>query len=167
MQHFVYMWFDRARKMFYVGSHSGSVDDGYVSSSRWLSGEVRYRPADFKRRVIKFFDTKHEAQIYEGYLLTLIQPLEFGTKYYNMKQGKPSGTPSWNSGKTGVYTEETLQKMSNKKLGNRSNTGKSMPRSAENGKKGAAKLSAAVTGRKKFLKPNGTWTWVYPEKSAS
>ena len=63
MTHFVYMWFDKSRKMFYVGMHSGDIDDGYISSSSWLSAEVRYRPHDFKRRIIKTHTTKTEAKL--------------------------------------------------------------------------------------------------------
>ena len=119
--HFVYMWFDKNRKMFYVGQHSGSPNDNYTSSSRWLSGEINYRPKDFKRRIIKMFSTKNEAQIFEGYLLTLIKQHEFGSKYYNIKQGTPKGTKPWNAGKKNPYSTETLEKMSSAKLGKQSN----------------------------------------------
>ncbi|MEN9388927.1 MAG: Sinorhizobium phage phiM12 [Candidatus Parcubacteria bacterium] len=119
--HFVYMWFDKNRKMFYVGQHSGSFDDEYTSSSRWLSGEIRFRPNDFKRRIIKTFSCKNEAQIYEGYLLTLIKSHEFGKKYYNIKSGKPKGTKPWNAGKKDPYKQSTLDKMSKAKIGKPSN----------------------------------------------
>lgn len=46
MYGFIYIWHDRLRNMFYIGSHKGSPDDGYISSSRWLNGEINYRPAD-------------------------------------------------------------------------------------------------------------------------
>ncbi len=36
--------------------------------------------------------------------------------------------------------------------------------SADNARKGAAKASATVTGRKRLYKDYGTWTWYYPEK---
>ena len=169
MQHFVYMWFDRSRKMFYVGSHSGSVDDGYISSSRWLSGEVRYRPADFKRRVIKFFDTKREAQIYEGYLLTLIQPLEFGTKYYNMKQGREKGCTAHNKGVP--MSAEQKAKLSAARRGKPTTKGMSFPErsginNVMNNPENKEKLSRRVTGRKMATRPDGTRYWTYPEKDA-
>lgn len=163
--HFVYMWFDKSRKMFYVGQHSGSYNDNYIASSRWLSGEIRYRPEDFKRRIIESFETKHEAQKYEGHLLSLIKSHEFGTKYYNMKQGAPKGNTPWNFGKSGVYTPEALTKMSNAKLGKTSwNKNLPNPQAADNARKGAAKLSAKVTGRKRLYKEDGTWTWHYPNQ---
>lgn len=159
------MWYDTLRRMFYVGQHTGSYDDQYATSSRWLAGEIRYRPNDFKRRVIKTFQTKNEAQVYEGHLLTLIKPTEFGTKYYNMKQGKPLGTPSWNSGKSGIYTEDHRKRISDSRKGKSTTKGKPNPLAAENGKKGAAKLSVKATGRKREYLPDGSWTWKYPEAS--
>ncbi len=163
--HFVYMWFDRARKMFYVGQHTGSYNDCYTASSRWLAGEIRYRPHDFKRRIIRTFQTKNEAQKCEGYLLTLIKPQEFGIKYYNMKQGKPLGIPSWNSGKTGIYTDDHRNRISKARRGKPTTKGRPNPLAAANGKKGAAKLAAKATGRKRKYLPNGSWTWEYPVAS--
>jgi hypothetical protein len=32
------------------------------------------------------------------------------------------------------------------------------------GKKGASKLSSTVTGRRKKVLPDGSWTWEYPKK---
>ena len=162
--HFVYMWFDKTRKMYYIGQHSGQYDDGYISSSKWLTGEIKYRPAEFKRRIIKTFSTKLEAQQYEGYLLTLIKPNEFSIKYYNAKQGKPKGILPWNAGKTNVYSQQTLDKMAKAKIGRPSPTkGKNTKHSAENGKKGALKLSKKVTGRKLVTRLDGTRYWVYPD----
>ena len=164
MQHFVYLWYDTTRKMFYIGQHSGTLNDQYTSSSRWLSGEIRYRPKEFKRRIIKMFSTKHEAQVYEGYLLTLIKPDKFGLKYYNLKHGAPKGTLPWNTGRSNVYTQETLEKMSNAKKGRISPTkGKTNPLASNNGKKGALKLSKTVSGRRMAIRPDGTRYWVYPE----
>lgn len=165
--HFVYMWLDKSRKMFYIGQHSGSYDDEYTTSSRWLYGEIKYRPQDFKRRIIKSFSSKNEAQKYEGHLLTLINESEWGVKYYNSKQGKPKGIKPWNAGKSNVYSQETLDKMSSKKLGKPSPTkGMKMPKAAENGKKSAAKVSATVTGRTRKYLSDKSWIWQYPNKSA-
>ena len=162
--HFVYMWFDKSRKMFYVGQHSGSYDDQYTSSSGWLHGEIKYRPQDFKRRIIKTFSTKNEAQKYEGYLLSLISESEWRIKYYNSKQGKPKGIKPWNAGKTNIYSEETLNRMSKAKKGKPShNKGKPNPLAANNARKGASKLSKKVTGRKLATREDGTRYWIYPK----
>ena len=44
------------------------------------------------------------------------------------------------------------------------NKGNSNPQAAENARKGAKKLSAKVTGRKRLYKEDGTWTWQYPKE---
>ena len=156
--HFVYVWRDDSRKMYYIGSHSGDVTDGYVSSSRWLNSEYRFRPTDFRRRIVRYFNAREDAQCYEMFLLSLISYGLFGVKYYNLKTGKPKGTIAWNKGKRGVYSESRLKSQSNKMKGNKSNTGKPQPHASNNGKVGAKKLSA--TGRKKVVR-NGKRTWAY------
>jgi hypothetical protein len=44
------------------------------------------------------------------------------------------------------------------------NKGLPNPTSADNARKGAAKLSAKVTGRKRLYKEDGSWVWQYPKK---
>jgi hypothetical protein len=44
------------------------------------------------------------------------------------------------------------------------NKGIKNPNAANNGKKGASKLSLAATGRTRSYKEDGTWTWKYPIK---
>jgi len=86
---FVYVWRDRKHKRYYVGSHWGREDDGYVCSSRWMLAAINRRPNDFKRRVIKrgFID---RAALYaeERRWLSMIKPEEIkqGSKsrYYNL-----------------------------------------------------------------------------------
>jgi hypothetical protein len=185
--HFVYMWYDKARKMFYIGSHTGSVDDNYTSSSRWLSGEIRYRPQDFRRRIVKILATKAEAAKLEYGLICSIQDWEFGTRYYNLKMGKPKGSPAWNKGKP--LSSETKAKMSATKAANgcipwnvgvpmtpeqkdhlsimkrgqpAHNKGQRNPLAADNGRRGANKQSRMVVGRRKLVIDINTWTWIYP-----
>lgn len=33
---FVYLWYDRKRKWFCIGSHMGRLDDNYTSSTGWM-----------------------------------------------------------------------------------------------------------------------------------
>ena len=51
---FVYIWYDKRKQMFYIGSHFGAVDDGYVGSSRGLRNAYSRRSSDFRRKVIEF-----------------------------------------------------------------------------------------------------------------
>jgi hypothetical protein len=117
MQYFLYVWFDKNRKMFYVGMHEGNISDGYVSSSRWFNGEHQYRPNDFTRKIIKTFNDRKSAIREEARFLRMIRESEFGKKYYNLKNGRPSGSEPWNKGRKNIYSQETLQKMATAKLG--------------------------------------------------
>jgi hypothetical protein len=121
MQYFLYIWYDKTRKMFYIGVHEGAIDDGYVSSSRWFNGEYNYRTPDFRRKIIKFFPDKKTARKEEARFLRMIAESQFGKKYYNLKNGRPAGTEPWNKGKTNIYSHETKKKMSDAKKGKPSN----------------------------------------------
>lgn len=50
---FVYLWFDRKRKMYYIGSHWGAEDDGYICSSQRMKDAYHKRSDEFKRRILK------------------------------------------------------------------------------------------------------------------
>lgn len=47
------------------------------------------------------------------------------------------------------------------------NKGLPNPNAANNGRKGAKKLSATATGRKRLYNEDGSWTWYYPKKSGT
>jgi len=121
MQYFLYIWYDKTRKMFYIGMHEGEITDGYISSSRWFNGEYQYRPNNFKRKIIKVFNDRKSARKEEARFLRMINESEFGKKYYNLKNGRPAGSEPWNKGKKNIYSQETLQKMSAAKVGKPSN----------------------------------------------
>jgi hypothetical protein len=162
MQGFVYIWRDTLRNMYYVGSHTGTPDDGYISSSHWLTAEVRYRPKDFRRKIIKFVDLP-DLKIEEYKFINLIKDHEFGVRYYNLKQGKPKGLAPWNKGTKGQYSEEYRKKLSDKrKQGSSWNKGLTNPLAADNARKGAEKLSVKAKGRTRLYREDGTWTWQYP-----
>lgn len=49
---FVYCWSDHKTAKVYVGMHKGSVDDGYICSSKHMMPEYKARPDDFTRQII-------------------------------------------------------------------------------------------------------------------
>lgn len=133
MKHgFVYIWYDRKHKRYYIGSHWGSDDDGYICSSRWMRKAYRRRPEDFKRRIISRVIKGRGDLLQEEYKwLQLISDNEIGKKYYNLtkhlnghwvtdeekksiiseKLSKANkGKPSPNKGKT--LSAETKKKVS-------------------------------------------------------
>jgi len=163
-QYFVYIWLDRTRKMFYIGSHFGTLDDNYSTSSHWLSGEIRFRSNEFKRRIVKICSSKEEMLSLEYSLISKIPNHLKGVRYYNVKVGRPSGTDPWNKGKTGIYSNDTLKKMSLAKVGREAhNKGKPNPNAAENARKGSSKLASIATGRKRLYYEDGSWTWHHPD----
>jgi hypothetical protein len=129
---FVYIWRDRKHKRYYIGSHWGTEDDGYICSSRWMRKAYRRRPQDFKRRIIsRVIKGKGDLLQEEYKWLQLISDNEIGKKYYNLtrhlnghwvtdeekrlticeKISKANkGKPSPNKGKT--LSEETKKKVS-------------------------------------------------------
>lgn len=96
---FIYIWYDRKHKRFYIGCHWGFEDDGYICSSRWMRKSHRRRPHDFRRRIIKSgFETRDKLYAEEHRYLTMIEKRELGKRYYNLKiwnQGHWSNVPEY------------------------------------------------------------------------
>jgi hypothetical protein len=57
---FVYIWRDRKHNRYYVGSHWGTEDDGYICSSNRMRKAYRRRQDDFRRRILKRIYTSRE-----------------------------------------------------------------------------------------------------------
>ena len=49
---FVYCWTDVKTNKLYIGSHKGTVNDGYVCSSKLMLQEYTKRPQDFTRQIV-------------------------------------------------------------------------------------------------------------------
>jgi hypothetical protein len=82
---FVYLWYDRKHKRYYLGSHWGKEDDGYVCSSSWMKKAYKYRPKDFKRRILVFVYTNRKDLLFEeNRWLSMIQKKELRFRYYNI-----------------------------------------------------------------------------------
>jgi hypothetical protein len=82
-QGFIYIWFDRKRKMYYIGCHWGTEYDGYICSSNRMREAYKNRPHDFKRRIIQK-NIPRESLLEEEYKwLSLIPDREIGKQYYN------------------------------------------------------------------------------------
>lgn len=82
---FVYIWFDRKHKRYYVGCHWGDINDGYICSSSNMKSAYKRRPNDFKRKVLKTNIYDKKQLLNEEYnWLSMIKKDELGKKYYNL-----------------------------------------------------------------------------------
>lgn len=113
---FVYIWYDTRRERFYVGSHWGYENDGYICSSNWMRKAYRRRPEDFKRRIIKrVYTTRQELLEVEHKYLQMIHDNELGKRYYNLTKHLNG---HWTAGdntltireKISIKTKEAMQR---------------------------------------------------------
>ena len=82
---FVYLWFDRKHKRYYIGCRWGNENDGYVCSSPWMKQGYSRRPNDFKRKILsKVYTNKIDLLEEEYKWLSKIKHDELGKKYYNL-----------------------------------------------------------------------------------
>jgi hypothetical protein len=82
---FIYIWYDRKHRRWYLGCHWGTVDDGYICSSRWMRNAHRRRPGDFRRRILRKDNmNRAELLVEEFRWLSMIKKEELGKRYYNV-----------------------------------------------------------------------------------
>jgi len=113
---FVYIWYDRKYKRYYLGSHVGSEDDGYISSSKWMKNAYKKRPMDFKRRIIERTSSKNILH-FEQRWLDMINETELGTRYYNLKLLAAGGNGGAKKGRkypNGFSTTQGMKKPKSK-----------------------------------------------------
>lgn len=114
MSGFIYIWFDRKHKRYYIGSHWGSVDDGYICSSRWMKASYKRRPQDFKRRILKVISTtKKDLIIEEIRWLSMIKDHELRHRYYNLRNKEIN---HWTAEHNSLSTQKKIAKNTKKAM---------------------------------------------------
>lgn len=123
---FVYIWYDRKHKRYYIGSHWGFEDDGYICSSRMMRQSYNRRPEDFKRRIIKRIYTNRKDLLTEEYRwLRMIDQTKTFThnksedskhniRYYNIHLGEEN--PWWASDDEILTVGEKISKANKGKV---------------------------------------------------
>ena len=82
---FIYVWRDRKNNRYYVGSHWGTEDDGYICSSRWMRRAYSRRPKDFKRRIIcRVYTNRKDLLEQEHFYLSMIKDDQLKIRYFNL-----------------------------------------------------------------------------------
>ncbi len=108
-QGFVYKWIDSSNDMMYIGSHKGTVDDGYIGSGVHFNRAYDKRPEAFSREIIYFGEDFRELEefILEEY------DAKNNKSFYNLKNSAIGGDTF--SGKT--HTKEARNKISQSRKG--------------------------------------------------
>lgn len=107
MASFVYCWTDHALGKLYIGYHKGSVDDGYICSSKWMLKEYKKRPQDFTRQIIATGNVE-DMIAFETILLKTLK-VKNDPQFYNLSENNPPPKGNtkkkrvpWNKGLKGV-----------------------------------------------------------------
>lgn len=108
MEAFLYCWTDNKTEKIYIGYHKGTIDDGYICSSKSMLKEYFARPQDFSREIIAMGLSSDMRNLETKILKTENAPTN--PYYYNLNIG---------DGKFVClgHTEETKQKLSIKNKG--------------------------------------------------
>jgi hypothetical protein len=112
---FVYIWYDRKRKMSYIGSHFGPIDDGYTGSSLRFRRALNKRPNDFRRRILAYIKTHDRKALLqeEERWLHMIKPSHLQKRYYNVKRRGTGGFVT--EGYTIEQRKAYIEKLRNRK----------------------------------------------------
>lgn len=96
---FVYIWYDTKYKKFLIGSHHGSTNDGYITSTggKKFANAYKKRPETFIRKILEYNtlkDSYRYTQSLEQKWLDLRPGIALNEKYYNQKQWAIGGIDS-------------------------------------------------------------------------
>ena len=84
---FIYIWFDKKHRKYYLGRHWGFANDGYICSSTGMRNNYKNRPYDFKRIIVSYvYTTKEDLVLEEQRWLDFIDPSKLN-KYGYEKDG--------------------------------------------------------------------------------
>lgn len=90
---FIYIWFDTKRKKFCIGSHQGTIDDGYITYTGHMPRAYKKRPETFRRKILEYCFKKDRKELHrlEERWLSMIKKEELGKRYYNLKRKAAGG----------------------------------------------------------------------------
>jgi len=85
---FVYLWYDKLKDKLCIGSHFGSLNDGYTTSTGHCKYAIKKRPNDFKRIILYFHMENNIKTLHEKEQLFLNEIPEelLGNFFYNRKK---------------------------------------------------------------------------------
>ena len=110
---FIYIWFDKLKRMYYIGSHHGDENDGYTGSGTYFTRAYTKRPHHFRRRIVEVVHTREDLLRTEQRWLDMIKDDELGKRYYNLKKIAKGGSVK---GKRKPLSEEHKRKLRKPKI---------------------------------------------------
>lgn len=113
MFHFVYKTTNLINQKYYIGVHStDDINDGYLGSGVLIKKAIKkYGRQNFKRDILKFTDTKHDAYMFEKSVVT--EDLVKSNQCYNQALGGYGGNLGELNGMYGkTHTDEVKEKLS-------------------------------------------------------
>ena len=118
----MYCWTDHATNRLYIGSHKGSITDGYVCSSKLMMEQYKKRPNDFTRQIVAEGEWSDIRRL-EARLLNTFNARD-DDQFYNQSNGndkfysrekteahRKKISETLTGRKTGPRSEQTKQKM--------------------------------------------------------
>ena len=91
---FVYIWYDSKNRMYYIGKHKGTPDDGYTHSSTIMESFKSNEVPPYMKRKILAFGTHEEMLELENKLLKN-RKAKCWDRYYNRGLGDPRVVDQW------------------------------------------------------------------------
>ena len=90
---FIYLWVDNLKNRFYIGSHYGKIDDGYLFGGIDIKYEYKLRPNDFERMILSYHIVNNPSEIRlieKEYLIRY--DVENNNNFYNRTNESYGGT---------------------------------------------------------------------------
>jgi hypothetical protein len=158
---FVYLWYDSKNRMYYLGYHKGTLDDGYTHSSSVMESFKSHEVPPYMKRRILAYGTHEEMMVLENKLLVNRKAKKWD-KYYNRSLGDlrvitllGEDNPNYTHG---YYSEEKIGTEEAKEF-HRVQTSKWLDKRREENPDYSAVSSKSWRERnpKKFKKSYDTW----------
>jgi len=155
MKNIVYITTNHVNGKQYVGSHStNNLNDSYLGSGVLLKKSIKkYGSNNFSREIIKICESREEAIILEEEYINRFETLNpkgynlspYGNAAFPGEKNPMYGKSPWNKGKTGIYSEETLLKIS------AGSKGRGFQKGHSHSMETREKISKAQKGNQKWL----------------
>lgn len=96
---FVYLWYDTKHKKYIIGSHHGSIHDGYTTGTGGIHVQriFKVRPKTMYRKILAYnpVDNVKVTRAFEQHYLSLRPDIITNPRYYNQNNTACGGVGGW------------------------------------------------------------------------